>query len=61
MAHTVEELEGAIKEYYPEGTNAEHNLMKLEMILRSRGTSLREVLEKASIPGSPFCKIASRQ
>ena len=58
--HNDEELTNIIKEYYPEGTNAEHNLMKYAIALESVGSSFKEVLEKMVVPGSPFLKIPSR-
>ncbi len=58
IVHTEEELMTVIRKFYPKGTDAEHNLMKLSLILQSRGKSLADVLPKSE--GSPFIKLASR-
>ncbi len=60
IAHTEEELINAIRKFYPEGTDAEHNLMKYAMILKSQGTSFDEVLDKMKVEGSPFLHFPSR-
>jgi len=38
-----------------------HNLIFLEAILRSRGTSLAQVMEPMKVPGSPFLKLSTRE
>ena len=42
---------------YP-GVN--HNLMMCELILNSRGTSLKKISKDLEIPGNPFLRIAER-
>ena len=60
VATTVGEARQAIKEYYPEGTNAEHSLMLIALVLQSRGTSFKELTDSMKVEGSPFLKLPTR-
>lgn len=54
---THDDLNKAIKDFYPEGTAAEHNIMKLSLCLQGIGNRLSDVLPTN---GSHFVILASR-
>ncbi len=60
VINTEEELSQAIQRAYPKMTGAGQNLLRYEVLLRAQGTSMGEIMDKMTVPGSPFLKLPTR-
>lgn len=57
---TDEELKRAIQKSFPDLSGTGQNILRLDVLLRSRGSSLEKVLDGMKVEGSPFLKLPSR-
>jgi hypothetical protein len=56
--HTDEEVQTAIRNIYPELPGAGQNLLRMEVFLRSIGSSTEKVMDSMTVDGSPFLKLS---
>lgn len=57
---TDEEVQDAIRDIYPKLRRVEQNILRLEVYLRSIGSSTEAVMDSMRVDGSPFLKLPSR-
>lgn len=57
---TEEEVRNAIRDFYSSLPGAGQNLLRMEVYLRSMGSSLEKAMDSMRIDGSPFLKLPAR-